>query len=79
MRLRPLDRLTGPIRFASIRSWACRHVSDAGLDWAGIDVRRVLPLVAVYLVVSLVGAFLWPALSVLLQLPQRPVRSTATL
>ena len=33
-------------------TWACRQVTDAGLDWAGIDVRRVLPLVAVYLVVT---------------------------
>jgi len=32
-----------------------------------------------YFVPALVGALLWPALSVLLQLPQRPVRSTATL
>ena len=43
-------------------TWACRFVSDAGLDWAGIDVRRVLPLVAVYLLVSIVGAFLYGAL-----------------
>jgi rod shape-determining protein MreD len=32
-----------------------------------------------YFAPPLVGALLWPALSVLLQLPQRPVRSTATL
>jgi len=43
-------------------TWLCRHVSDAGLDWAGIDYRRVLPLVAVYTVVSLAGAFLYGAL-----------------
>jgi glycerophosphoryl diester phosphodiesterase len=43
-------------------TWACRHVSDAGLDWAGIDVRRVLPLVMVYLTVSIVGGFLYGAL-----------------
>jgi glycerophosphoryl diester phosphodiesterase len=43
-------------------TWACRHVFDAGLDWAGIDFRRVLPLVAVYLVVSMVGGFLYGAL-----------------
>ena len=36
----------------------CRQVSDAGLDWAGIDFRRVLPLVALYLVVTLIGGFL---------------------
>lgn len=39
-------------------TWIGRQISDAGLDWAGIDVRRVLPLVAVYLVVTLVGGFL---------------------
>jgi len=43
-------------------TWACRFVSDAGLDWAGIDVRRVLPLVTVYLLVSIVGAFIYGAL-----------------
>ena len=43
-------------------TWACRHVSDAGLDWAGIDVRRVLPLVAVYLAISAAGGFLYGAL-----------------
>jgi len=39
-------------------TWVGRQFSDAGLDWAGIDVRRVLPLVAVYLVVALVVGFL---------------------
>jgi len=43
-------------------TWACRQVSDAGLDWAGIDVRRVLPLVALYLGVSIVGGFLYGGL-----------------
>ncbi len=43
-------------------TWASRFLSDAGLDWAGIDIRRVLPLVAVYLTVSAVGAFLYGAL-----------------
>ena len=41
---------------------ACRQLTDAGLDWAGIDVRRVLPLVAVYLVVTLLGGFLYGGL-----------------
>jgi glycerophosphoryl diester phosphodiesterase len=45
-------------------TWAFRQVSDAGLDWAGIDVRRVLPLVAVYLVVTLAGGFLYGSLLV---------------
>ena len=43
-------------------TWACRQVSDAGLDWAGIDVHRVLPLVALYLAVSIVGTFLYGGL-----------------
>jgi glycerophosphoryl diester phosphodiesterase len=42
-------------------SWGCRQVSDAGLDWAGISAPRVLPLVAIYVVVSLLGAFLYSA------------------
>jgi rod shape-determining protein MreD len=32
-----------------------------------------------YVVSSLTGALIWPLASVLLQLPQRPVRSSATL
>jgi glycerophosphoryl diester phosphodiesterase len=43
-------------------TWASRFVSDAGLDWAGIDVQRVLPLVAVYLVVSTLGGLVYGAL-----------------
>jgi glycerophosphoryl diester phosphodiesterase len=43
-------------------TWACRHVSDAGLDWAGIDVHRVLPLVALYLAVATIGGFLYGGL-----------------
>lgn len=38
-----------------------RFVADAGLDWAGIDIRRVLPLVSIYLVVSLAGTLLFGA------------------
>jgi glycerophosphoryl diester phosphodiesterase len=45
-------------------TWACRQLTDAGLGWAGIDVRRVLPLVAVYIVVTLVGGFLYGSLLV---------------
>ncbi len=41
---------------------ACRQLSDAGLDWAGIDFRRVLPLVALYVVVTLVGGLLYGGL-----------------
>ena len=43
-------------------SWACRQLSDAGLVWAGMEVQRVLPLVAVYLAVALAGAFLYSGL-----------------
>jgi glycerophosphoryl diester phosphodiesterase len=39
-------------------TWLCRQVSDAGLDWAGIDVHRVLPLVALYMTVAVAGGFL---------------------
>ena len=39
-----------------------RFVSDALLGWAGIDVNRVLPLVALFLTISTVGAFLYGAL-----------------
>lgn len=38
---------------------ASRYVSDAGLDWAGIDVHRVLPLVALYMAVAAIGGFLY--------------------
>jgi len=40
-------------------TWASRYLSDAGLDWAGIDVRRVLPLVALYMAVAAIGGFLY--------------------
>lgn len=43
-------------------AWLGGRVSDAGLDWAGIDIRRVLPLVAVYLAVSVIGGFAYGAL-----------------
>ncbi len=43
-------------------TWVCRQISDAGLLWAGMDVQRVLPLVALYMAVALVGAFLYSGL-----------------
>jgi glycerophosphoryl diester phosphodiesterase len=43
-------------------AWAGRAVADAGLDWAGIDFRRVLPLVALYLVVTLAAGYLYSGL-----------------
>jgi len=33
------------------------HVSDAALEWAGLDFARVLPLVATFMLVSLVAGF----------------------
>jgi glycerophosphoryl diester phosphodiesterase len=43
-------------------TWVCRQVTDGALDWAGIDVRRVLPLVALFLAVTIVGSFLYGGL-----------------
>ena len=43
-------------------TWACRQVTDGALDWAGIDVHRVLPLVALFLVVTITGSFLYGGL-----------------
>ena len=43
-------------------TWVCRQATDAALDWAGLDVRRVLPLVAVFLVVTIAGSVLYGAL-----------------
>ena len=40
-------------------TWACRQVTDGALDWAGIDVHRVLPLVALFLVITILGSFLY--------------------
>jgi glycerophosphoryl diester phosphodiesterase len=39
-----------------------RQVSSAGLAWAGVDVRRVLPLVALFMAVSLAGGFVFSGL-----------------
>jgi glycerophosphoryl diester phosphodiesterase len=44
---------------AVLITWLCRQISDAGLDWAGLDLRRTLPLVTVYLAMSIVGGFLY--------------------
>ncbi|HSQ69248.1 MAG TPA: glycerophosphoryl diester phosphodiesterase membrane domain-containing protein, partial [Steroidobacteraceae bacterium] len=43
-------------------TFLARLVTDALLDWAGIDVHRVLPLVALFLTVSTIGAVLFGAL-----------------
>jgi glycerophosphoryl diester phosphodiesterase len=42
-------------------AWAASFVSDAALDWAGIAVRRVLPLVGTFVVVALLGGLLYGA------------------
>ena len=39
-----------------------REIADAGLAWAGIDVQRVLPLVALFLTVSAFCGFVYGAL-----------------
>jgi glycerophosphoryl diester phosphodiesterase len=44
-------------------TWASRQVTDGALDWAGIDVHRVLPLVALFLAVTIIGSFLYGGLS----------------
>ena len=43
-------------------TWLSRFISDAALDWAGIEVQRVLPLVALFLAVTTLGAFLYAGL-----------------
>ncbi len=43
-------------------TWACRQVTDGALDWAGLDVHRVLPLVALFLAVTILGSFLYGGL-----------------
>ncbi|NJD30750.1 MAG: hypothetical protein FIB04_02555 [Gammaproteobacteria bacterium] len=40
-------------------TWLFRQVSDAGLAWAGLDVHRVLPLVALFLAVTILGSFIY--------------------
>jgi glycerophosphoryl diester phosphodiesterase len=47
---------------AILIAWLGRLVADAGLDWAGVDLDRVLPLITVYLALSLVGGFLYGGL-----------------
>jgi glycerophosphoryl diester phosphodiesterase len=49
---------------AAAIAWACHPISDAGLAWAGIDFRRVLPLVALFVTVAAVGGFVYGALHV---------------
>jgi glycerophosphoryl diester phosphodiesterase len=43
-------------------TWLSRFLSDALLDWAGIDVHRVLPLLAVILSIATLGGFLYSGL-----------------
>jgi len=39
-----------------------RLISDAGLNWAGISAPKVLPLVTIYVLVALLGSFLYSSL-----------------
>ncbi|HZF31251.1 MAG TPA: glycerophosphodiester phosphodiesterase family protein, partial [Gammaproteobacteria bacterium] len=45
-------------------TFSCRQISDLGLAWARIDVHRVLPLVALYVTVAIIGGFLYGAVQV---------------
>ena len=47
---------------AAVLTWAFRPVAEAGLGWAGIGVRRVLPLLALYFSATLVGGFIYSGL-----------------
>jgi glycerophosphoryl diester phosphodiesterase len=47
---------------AIVLTLAGREVSDSALGWAGIDLRRVLPLVSLFLAVSLAGGLVYSAL-----------------
>ena len=47
---------------AILLTLAGREISSAALGWAGIDLRRVLPLVSLFLAISLAGGFLYGAL-----------------
>jgi len=42
--------------------WFGRQATDAALGWAGLDVHLVLPLVAVFLAVSILAAFVYSTL-----------------
>lgn len=47
---------------ATLCLYAGRHFTDAALDWAGIDPQRVLPLVAVFMAVTIGFSFLYVTL-----------------
>ena len=42
--------------------WLAGRVTDAALGWAGVDVQRVLPLVATFLVVGVIASFVYSTL-----------------
>jgi glycerophosphoryl diester phosphodiesterase len=50
------------VAIAFVLGWLFRLASDAGLDWAGTTISRVLPLVTLYLVVTTIGAAIHGAL-----------------
>jgi len=43
-------------------TWLGRQVTDASFDWAGLDVQRVLPLVALFMAVAAIGALVYASL-----------------
>ena len=43
-------------------TFLAREISSSAMNWAGMDLRRVLPLVSLCLAVSVVGGFLYGAL-----------------
>jgi glycerophosphoryl diester phosphodiesterase len=47
---------------ASVTFWLGRRVTDAALGWAGLEVHRVLPLVAIFLGVGVVASFVYATL-----------------
>jgi glycerophosphoryl diester phosphodiesterase len=47
---------------AAALAWLGRHVTEPALAWAGMDLRRALPLVTLFLIVSTVFAFLYATL-----------------
>lgn len=47
---------------ATLCLWAGRQVTDSALDWAGVDPARVLPLVALFMAVTLGFGFLYATL-----------------
>lgn len=47
---------------AALCLWSGRQVTDAAFDWAGIDPERVLPLVAIFMAVTIGFSFVYSTL-----------------